>query len=90
MKETSDNMLHFTVRTFLTILGGLIIGTNVANTIFSNIMDNKEDIEYNKKAEERRRTHLEDKINYKITISDLKEDIEILEEKLENCKDGKR
>ena len=90
IKETSDNMLHFTLRTFVGIVGGLVIGTNVVNTVISNIAENRDNLKYAQEAEGRRRFHLEEKINYKITISDLEEDIEILEEKLENCKNGNK
>lgn len=90
IEETSENFLHIKVRTFIAIVGSLVIGTNVVNSVISDIIENRDKIQYNEEAENRRRSHLEEKMNYKIIINDLKEDIELLEEKLENCKDDNK
>ena len=85
-EETSDNMVHLKIRTLFAVVGGLVIGTNVVNSVLHSITENQKTINYNAEAEKRRREHLEEKMDYKLTINDLKEDVEILEEKLEDCK----
>jgi hypothetical protein len=82
IEETSENIIHFKIRTFVALVGGLVIGTNVVNTVITDIIENRERIQYNEDAEKRRRTHLEEKMNYQIQIKDLKRD-------LKDCKDGK-
>lgn len=85
LEETSENIIHFRVRTFISLIIGLVVGTNVVNTILHNIAENTNRIEYNNEAEERRRTHLEERINYKTIIAEQKHTIEILKEKLEEA-----
>lgn len=81
IEETSENIIHFKVRTFIALVGGLVVGTNVVNTVLHNISENEKTIEYNAKAEDRRRAHLEEKINYLMEIKDLKKDLKECEEK---------
>lgn len=78
--ETSENIVTFKVRTFIAVVGGLVIGTNVVNTFVHDIQKNEDQINYNKAAEEKRRAHLEEKFNYRIEINALKKE-------LEECKD---
>ena len=85
MQETSDNIIHFKIRTFISLVAGLVIGTNVVNTILHNISDNTDAIEYNAKAEIRRRIHSEEKQELKSTIKEQAHKIEILTEKLNKC-----
>jgi hypothetical protein len=82
IEETSENIIHFKIRTFVALVGGLVIGTNVVNTVITDIIENRERIQYNEDADTRRRAHLEEKMNYQIQIKDLKRD-------LKDCKDGK-
>ena len=79
-EETSENMIHFKVRTFIGLVGGLVLGTNIVNTVLHDISENYKMIDYNAEAENRRRAHLEEKLEYKMIISELKED-------LKHCKD---
>jgi len=74
-EETSENFIHFKVRTFIGIVGGMVIGTNVVNTVLSDIKQNEEMIQYNAEAEDRRRQHLEKQFEYKLQIIELKEDL---------------
>lgn len=74
-EETSENMIHFKVRTFIGLVGGLVLGTNIVNTVLHDISENYKMIDYNAKAEERRRTHLEEKFAYKMEIAELKEEL---------------
>lgn len=76
IEETSEGFIHFKVRTFISLVAGLVIGTNVVNTVLHNISDNRDRIEYNEKAEERRRNNLEAKLEYRATIKTLEKELE--------------
>ena len=82
-EETSDNFIHLKVRTFIGVVGGLLVGTNIVNSVLHDISENYTMIEYNAKAEDRRRAHLEEKLDYKMQLSELKEE-------LKDCKDGNK
>ena len=81
IQETSESIIHFKLRTFIALLVFLVGGTNIVNTVVSDIIENRERILYNEKAEQRRRAHLEEKMNFKIEIKDLKKE-------LKDCQDG--
>ena len=81
IEETSENIIHFKVRTFIALVGSLVVGTNIVNSVLHRISDNEATIEYNAEAEERRRQHLEDKLNY---IAEIKE----LTKELKKCEKG--
>lgn len=85
MEETSDNIIHFKIRTFAALIIFLVGGTNIVNTVVHNISDNEEKIQYNADAEERRRKHLEERLEYKALIAELKHTIEILNKDLDAC-----
>jgi hypothetical protein len=75
IEESSEGMIHFKVRTFVSLVAGLVIGTNTINTVLSNISTNAEKIEYNEKAEDRRRANLEAKFDYRNEITALKKEL---------------
>jgi len=88
LEETSENMIHFKVRTFVALVGGLILGTNIVNSVLHDIAaQEKEDIrlqtemDYNVEAEKRRRAHSEEKMLYELTIKELSKELKDCEEK---------
>lgn len=81
MMETSENIVTFKVRTFVAVVGGLVIGTNVVNTVVHDIQENEKQIVYNADAENRRRNNLEEKINYKIEVAELKKELNDCQDK---------
>ena len=82
--ETSENIVTFKVRTFIAVVGGLVIGTNVVNTFIHDIQKNEDQIIYNQEAEKKRRDHLEEKFNYRIEINALKKSLKECEDEEAN------
>lgn len=80
IEETSEGMIHFKLRTFVSLVAGLVIGTNVVNTVLHNISDNAERIEYNEDADKRRRANSEERLGYQQTIIHLEQELEDCEE----------
>lgn len=83
LEETSEGMIHFKVRTFVSLVAGLVIGTNTINTVLSNIASNAEKIEYNAEADKRRRANSEEKMELKTNILHLEDEIDRLNRDLE-------
>ena len=89
-QQTDQYMLHFTVRTFVSIVGGLLLGTNLLNSVLHDIAAQEredvrlsEKIDYNVAAEKRRRAHDAEVMEYKLEINNLKRD-------LKNCENEQK
>jgi hypothetical protein len=86
IKETSEGFITFKVRTFVSVVAGLVIGTNVVNTVLHSISNNSEQIEYNVKAEKRRRESSIKSLHDRNTIIHLNEKVERLERDLKEAR----
>ena len=89
LEETTEGMIHFKLRTFVSLVAGLVIGTNTINSVLTNISANADQIEYNAEADKRRRANSEEKMELKTNILHLQDEKDRVQRELNICKDDK-